>query len=541
MNTSLPPEITLGNLIRTFNFNMLNSPDKPEPQTTDIAIHALIFDNQVHVLPFPGYDLEFSPAEDHLLLRINTPHPPTRGRKEHGQQIAEVRQTLPIEIYLSKPDLSWADFCSEAINWLEREQGHILAKCEEYFQMLTRNLAEQHGHSVIHGLKTILGYDVFLLDAQLDVLDWAGGNYLPENPIEFFPPKIPIATSSPSSSTFINLFAGDWKAGYQGVPLTWCPLSGQQGILGYLGLAVKADKLGSVEYYFLSKATPLLTLELLKNQCIKENERQHHRDFLFDLLYNNFDSVEVICSRGRLWGWDLSKPHLVTVGMIQDFSPLPAERQTLDDFVNRIARTLGNVHPGTICLERNDQVVILFPLKEMLAQSQLIHTADRFLQPVREVANRALPGRKLFFGLGNLYPTARGIHRSFQEARTALDLGRLLYPGKLLTSFSELGIMRLLLRLDHQELEDFRTEILKPLWDFDHDDSLRLEQTLLTYFLCSCDLNQAAQRLFLHPNTLRYRLKKAAEILDRDISRLDNQLNLFIALQIDHLKALWSE
>jgi DNA-binding PucR family transcriptional regulator len=171
----------------------------------------------------------------------------------------------------------------------------------------------------------------------------------------------------------------------------------------------------------------------------------------------------------------------------------------------------------------------------------LAATAEHLLQPIWEGAGAMFAGRKLFFGLGNLYPTAREIHRSFQEARSALELGRLLYPDQLLTSFRELGIMRLLQGLDHQELEDFRLETLKQLLESDRDGNLDLEQTLLTYFLCSGDLNQAAEKLFVHPNTVRYRLKKAAEVLDLDISRLTNQLNLFIALQVGCLKDLWSE
>jgi DNA-binding PucR family transcriptional regulator len=176
----------------------------------------------------------------------------------------------------------------------------------------------------------------------------------------------------------------------------------------------------------------------------------------------------------------------------------------------------------------------------MIAQSLTTSFAEQLLQPFWKVADTIFSGRKFFFGLGNLYSTAREIHRSFQEARSALEIGRLLHPDKLLTSFSELGIMRLLQRLEHQELEDFRLETLKPLLDFDHDGNLELEQTLLTYYLCNGDHNLAAQKLYLHPNTLRYRIRTASEVLDRDVSHINNQLNLFIALQIGRLKGLWS-
>ena len=101
--------------------------------------------------------------------------------------------------------------------------------------------------------------------------------------------------------------------------------------------------------------------------------------------------------------------------------------------------------------------------------------------------------------------------------------------------------MRLLLKLEQQELEDFRTEVLGSLLKYDQENNLHLEETLLAYLSADGDLNVAGDRLFLHPNTLRYRLKKAAEVLDRDLASLENRMNLYIALKIGRLKALWHD
>jgi sugar diacid utilization regulator len=529
MHFDLPRGITLGHLIDTFDLKVIPISDTLTQVISELAIHSLRLGDEDHVLPFPGCEVHLSPANNGLLMQIIA----------LPFQNPNVQQ-LPIQIHLKQTESTWNELCLNVKSWLEQQQGRILAACEEFYQTLTQDLSNQYSITIVEKLKIILGYDVFLLDNQLDVLAWAGGTQLPEKPIPFIPPKISKKSNLSPPSKFINLIEGSWKGSYQGTPLTWCPLSGQQGVLGYLGLSVTKDKISSIEYYFLNKASTLLIFDLLKVQSINENEKQHHRDFLFDLLYNNFDSVEVICSRGKLWGWDFSKPHLVAVGEIQDFTPLPAERQRLGNLITKAIHTIHNLNPGTICLERNDQVVFLFPLQEMIAQSQTTNTVEQFLQTFWDTAESLFPDRKIYFGLGNLYPTAREIHRSFQEARSALEIGRLLYPEKLVTVFNELGIMRLLQRLDHQELEDFRQEILRPLLEFDRDGNLELERTLLTYYLCNGDLNLAAQKLYLHPNTLRYRIRKASEVLDRDVSHINNQLNLIIALQIGRLKGLWS-
>lgn len=529
MPSNLPEGITLGHLIDTFNLKVTPPSAPLSPALRELAIHSLRLNNEEYVLPFPGREVQLSFEEQGLLIQVLAlPCPNPNGQEQ------------PIQIHFRETESAGQELRAKAKSWLEQQQGRILAVCEEFYQTLTGDLSNQHSLSVVAKLKDILGCDVFLLDQELEVLAWAGGRQLPEKPISFLPPKPGKNPKVSPPSKFINLLEGAWLGSYRDTPLTWCPLSGREGVLGYLGLSVCKAELGSIESYFLNKAAVLLSLELLKIQSINEHEKQHHRDFLFDLLYNNFDSVEVISSRGKLWGWDFSKPHLVAVGEIQNFTPLPAERQRLGSLITKAMRTIRSLNPGTICLERNDQLVCLFPLQKRPAPSQNAGTAEQFLQIFRDTAEVLFPDRKVYFGLGNLYPTAREIHRSFQEARSALEIGRLLYPDKSVTLFQELGIMRLLQRLDHQELEDYRQEILKPLLDFDREGNLELEQTLLTYYLSNGDLNLAARKLYLHPNTLRYRIKKASEVLDRDVVQLDHQLNLFIALQIGRLKDLWS-
>jgi len=198
-------------------------------------------------------------------------------------------------------------------------------------------------------------------------------------------------------------------------------------------------------------------------------------------------------------------------------------------------------HPKTICFERSGQVVFLIPVDNMLPPSEWHNKALEVLEPIMK-QTKSLPGKQPFqYGLGNLYDSARYLHRSFQEARSALELGQLFSTPHRLVSFQDLGIMRLLHRLDRQELEDYRSEVLGPLLKFDKESNLALEETLLAYFACNTDLNAAGEKLFLHPNTLRYRLKKASEILGRDLSSLENQVNLFLALKVGRLKSLWPD
>lgn len=484
------------------------------------SIHTLDLNNDPLItLPLIGHNLSLKLEEDRS-ISITFPDDEARTLR-----------------FIQSTKIPWNELSEKVISWIEREQGKILSVVEKYTQELAEQLANGKGFTVLQDLRLILGFDLFIINNQHEILEWAGGQELPLEALPFISPKRTLFDLTLKGRDF---FQGAWVEP-QDVPLTWYPLYGQPGILGYLGLAASKGSLGSIEQLFLHKAATLFLLELAKTYYIQENERHYHRDFLFDLLYNNFDSLEVIISRGKLWGWDFSKPHLVVVGEIPGFDPDSAQQEIFNDILTDIMTVLRNQRPKSICLERNNQVVILFQLPDFIPPTLWYEQAKNLLQPVLRLIEEYPRDQQLLFGLGNLYSTARYIHRSFQEARSALELGQLFNLENRIIAFQDLGVMRLLYKLDRQELEDYRNEILGPMLKFDKENNLALEETLLAYFTASTDINAAGDKLFLHPNTLRYRLKKAAEILGRDLSVLENQMNIFIALKIGKLKSLWPE
>ncbi|MBC2721440.1 helix-turn-helix domain-containing protein [Desulfosporosinus sp.] len=521
-NLDLPQSITVGRLQEALSLQAIGSNNTLTQSISQLSIQTILFSGiNTFSLPLVGETIILEPtANGSISLTVEV-------------------SNQKITLFFSQENPSpWPIICDKASDWLERELGRVLMTSERYTQMIAEHLTRGKGFSFLASLQEIFGCDIFLINKQLEVLGWAGGKTVPLVPISFKPPRISPNLPKP----FAPLYTGQWAdKKLRPVPLTWCPLSGPKGVLGFLGLAEDIQNIGSIKQFFLHKTTTLILLELVKTQSIQDSERQHHRDFLFDLLYNNFDSLEVIISRGKLWGWDFSKPHFVVVGEITGYDPDSADRERFEELLTEMTTLLHKRQPKTICLERNGQVVLLFPLQDMLPQSEWHSKALGLLEPILKIIN-SIPGKQPFqYGLGNLYNSARYLHRSFQEARTALELGKLFDKPDRLIPFYDLGIMRLLHRLDRQELEDYRSEILGPLLKFDKESNLSLEETLLAYFSCNTDLNAAGEKLYLHPNTLRYRLKKASEILDRDLSSLENQVNLFLALKIGRIKSLWPD
>ncbi|MGN0145129.1 MAG: PucR family transcriptional regulator [Clostridium sp.] len=100
-------------------------------------------------------------------------------------------------------------------------------------------------------------------------------------------------------------------------------------------------------------------------------------------------------------------------------------------------------------------------------------------------------------------------------------------------SFSEIGIYQLILSLSEQPmiLEQYNNQINK-LKNYDLKFTSNLLSTLIEYVNCNCEISKTASNLFQHPNTIRYRLKKACEILSYNDDNFPNYFYLLINIYL---------
>jgi PucR C-terminal helix-turn-helix domain/Purine catabolism regulatory protein-like family/GGDEF-like domain len=81
-------------------------------------------------------------------------------------------------------------------------------------------------------------------------------------------------------------------------------------------------------------------------------------------------------------------------------------------------------------------------------------------------------------------------------------------------------------------LRSFRERMLGPLLDYDASHRAELLPTLREFLACSGSWNACAARMYLHVNTVRYRIRRIEELTGRDLSSLDDQVDFFLALRI---------
>lgn len=141
---------------------------------------------------------------------------------------------------------------------------------------------------------------------------------------------------------------------------------------------------------------------------------------------------------------------------------------------------------------------------------------------------------------GTIIKEIKEVSKSYKEAGMALDVGRIFYEEKNILAYNELGIGRLIHQLPVSLCEMFLNEVFagNAVEQFD-------EETLATvhrFFENNLNISETARQLFLHRNTLVYRLEKIQKKTGLDVRVFDDALTFKIALMVaSHMKSLQTQ
>ena len=145
---------------------------------------------------------------------------------------------------------------------------------------------------------------------------------------------------------------------------------------------------------------------------------------------------------------------------------------------------------------------------------------------------RDRPGLRTTWGISREHRDVLELPSALNEARTASAAARRL-GGQNVFLYEELGIVRLLLGSgDDPDLQTFIHEVTGPLVAYDKENDGALVRTLRAYFDADCSQRLAAERLFVHHKTLRYRLERIRQLTGLDLARHEDRMRADFALRL---------
>lgn len=140
---------------------------------------------------------------------------------------------------------------------------------------------------------------------------------------------------------------------------------------------------------------------------------------------------------------------------------------------------------------------------------------------------------QIYGGIGHVGKNLEEVRQSYNEARQALAISEKKDSDCCLSLYSELGVIRLLVNYDNQkELKKYCRCTLKALIDSDNLHHTEYVITLKAYLICNCNLKKAAEMLFIHRNTMVYRIEKIRRLMGIDFNDMVAKSECMNALRI---------
>ena len=133
-------------------------------------------------------------------------------------------------------------------------------------------------------------------------------------------------------------------------------------------------------------------------------------------------------------------------------------------------------------------------------------------------------------GIGTVVENIKDLARSFKEAQIALEVGKVFDTDKIIVSYENLGIARLIYHLPTTLCETFLREVFKKgsIESLDHETLFTIQR----FFENNLNVSETSRKLFVHRNTLVYRLEKIKKLTGLDLREFDHAIIFKIALMV---------
>lgn len=137
---------------------------------------------------------------------------------------------------------------------------------------------------------------------------------------------------------------------------------------------------------------------------------------------------------------------------------------------------------------------------------------------------------KVVCGIGSSVESIRDLSKSFKEAQVALEVRKVFDTERTIVSYENLGIARLIYQLPNSLCDMFLKEVFKKdsIESLDHETLFTIQK----FFENNLNVSETSRKLFVHRNTLVYRLEKIRKITGLDLREFDDAIIFKVALMV---------
>lgn len=254
----------------------------------------------------------------------------------------------------------------------------------------------------------------------------------------------------------------------------------------------------------------------IQNLIIAYKERFDRNNFFQNLILDNLLLVDIY-NRAQKLHIEVECPRIVY---------LIETRLEKDNSAMELLRSLFSSQNGDYITAVDEKNIILIKALERNTTPEMLEQTANMI--VDMMNSEAMMNVRVAYG--TVVHELREVSKSYKEANMAMDVGRIFYAEKNVIAYSTLGIGRLIYQLPVNLCRIFIDEIFGDSQVFDIDDETLT--TINKFFENNLNVSETSRQLFIHRNTLVYRIEKLQKMTGLDIRTFDDALTFKIAMMV---------
>ena len=259
-----------------------------------------------------------------------------------------------------------------------------------------------------------------------------------------------------------------------------------------------------------------LAVMQIQNLLTAYKERLDKENFVKNLLRDNLLLVDI---------YNRSKKLHIEVEQRRVAFLIQAEYEKDQNLLEATKEVESGADSDFITAVDEKSIVYVTPVNGNEGQAQFIQHAKEIKEGLNEYG---IKDAKI--AIGNVAETIKDVSRSYKEAQIALEVSKIFYEDASVIAYNQLGIGRLIYQLPLPLCKMFIREVFG-----DYSPDSIDEETLATidkFFENNLNVSETSRQLFIHRNTLVYRLDKIQKNTNLDLRNFEDAIAFKIALMV---------
>jgi len=448
-----------------------------------------------------------------------------RFLQEVPSEVLQCSEKLQFPILELSLEHSLGDICNDSLSHiLEKrtdELHYALTTHKQFSQMIMQGKSTV---DVIEALSLLINSPVMLMNPQGGLLYRSSS--MTEKLYLALTSELQAELISPSSHSSYSIPFTFALTPYSAVELYPIVTFQLEGLLIVLTSDI-SKHFNNLTKHAMEQAANVIGLELIKKQAVKERSRRYKNEFFSDFVDGLITSEQELIHRSKNYDL-LNHPVYVSIVAKRDtsfdtFRPsstLESDGRFIserDRHYNLLKSEFAKLDLRFVLFTKNEYFCFLTALKA--SQEIAKGKEDKFLGQLKHMVLYLSEqhGIPISIGIGNPVSKLTQIPLSYKEAIEALQTGYDARKKQFVQPYRAKNFNNLLRMIPKEELKEYYEETFKDLLGIEGKERSDLLKTLSTFYDTHCQLAETAKQLFVHRNTVTYRLEKCERLTGRDL------------------------